>query len=170
MRGGAELEVTCDFTTGRGYTLATGRTVGADAGMILGAGDDEAEALPLGGAASGPVTLAERMARLGQRPAAIVLLGGDAARRGELGSALERRLWDEGYTAHVLPPRSASSLKLSASLGLLGILLADGDVELSGVRAAVGGDALLEVSCDEGSPEASVESILHHLRERGVIR
>ncbi len=145
----------------------TNATVGA--GMILGPGADEADALPVSGG-DGRVTLAERMARLGQRPAAIVLLGGDAARRDELGTALERRLWDEGYSAHVLPPRSAAALSLACSLGLISILLADGDVELSGVRAALRSEALFEVSCEEGSEAASVEAVLHRLRERGVIR
>jgi sugar lactone lactonase YvrE len=35
--GGAETMVTCDFSTGRGYTFSTGRPAGASASMILGA-------------------------------------------------------------------------------------------------------------------------------------
>ncbi|MFO0757438.1 MAG: sulfate adenylyltransferase subunit CysN [Byssovorax sp.] len=143
----------------------TNATVGA--GMILGPGEDD-RAADTGG--DGRVTLAERMARLGQRPAAVVLSGGDAARREELGYALERRLWDEGYTAHVLPPRGASGLALSSSLGLIGILLADGDVELSAVRVMNKDEPLVEVSCDEGSEQGSVEGVLKRLKDVEAIR
>jgi len=144
-------------------------TVGA--GMILGPGVAEPEISSPGTAAGeGKVTLAERMARLGQSPAAIFLAGGEAARREEISIALERRLWGEGYTAHVLEPRDAGSLKLCASLGLISILSADGDADLSGARAALGDEAIVEVRCDEGEAGASVEAVLLRLRERGVIR
>src|SRR5262249_1716730 len=84
----------------------TNATFGA--GMILGPGASE----PARTAADGGrgVSLAERERRLGQRPAAVVLTGGDPARQAELGYALERRLWDEGFSAHVLEPGEVGAL------------------------------------------------------------
>ncbi|AKT35968.1 adenylylsulfate kinase [Chondromyces crocatus] len=143
-------------------------TVGA--GMILGPGADEPPAPGEPGHAQGRVTAAERAARLGQSPAAVFFTGGSAERRSELAIALERRLWDDGYTAHVVEPRSVAAVKLSLSLGLISLVLTDGAVELSGAHASLGDAQILEVRCDEGDPMASVEAVLHALRVRDVIR
>ena len=136
------------------------------AAMILGRGDTEP--LDQGPSATRGVSLADRVRRLGQRPAAVVLTGADEASRDELGHAIERRLWDDGYTAHVLPPRAISAAAVCQGLGLITIVIPAGDTELSGLRAAIPGDQLILVDCDaEG---ASVESVLKALRARDAIR
>jgi bifunctional enzyme CysN/CysC len=133
------------------------------AGMILGPGASEP------GAADGRgVSPAERARRLGQAPAAIVLTGADEARREELGQAIERRLWDDGYFAHVLGPREIGAAAVCQRLGLISILLADGTTELSGLTRSIDEAQILVIACDgEG---ASVEAVLRALRERQVIR
>jgi sulfate adenylyltransferase large subunit len=144
----------------------TNATLGA--GMILGPGADEPES---GGASGdGRVSAAERQARLGQRPAALFFVGGDLARREELAHGLERRLWDDGYTAHVLGPRDIRALPIFSELGLVSLVLADGSEELSAVRAAIGGERVFEVQCGEGEAAESIEGILARLRDGGIIR
>ncbi|EYF00101.1 sulfate adenylyltransferase subunit CysN [Chondromyces apiculatus] len=145
----------------------TNATVGA--GMILGPGAEELHAAEAGHG-EGRVTLAERRARLGQEPCALFLTGGEAARREELATSLERRLWDEGYTACVLDPRAVSALKVCLGLGLISLVLTDGDVELSGARASLGDVQIVEVRCGDGEQGGSVEAVLHTLRTRDVIR
>lgn len=66
----------------------TNVTVGA--GMITGVADDENSA---------PVTAAERVARFGQKPAVITLLGTHAAERAY---QLERKLFDTGHATTIL--------------------------------------------------------------------
>jgi bifunctional enzyme CysN/CysC len=138
------------------------------AGMILGPGASEPGEIERDGARG--VSLTERMHRLGQQPAAIVLTGGEAARREELGYGLERRLWDDGYTAHVLGPRAIASALVCQGLGLVTILLADGDTELSGLKSALDPQRILVVGCDDGDEGASVEAVLRALRAREMIR
>ena len=119
---------------------------------------------------SNRVSLAERQERLGQRPAALFFVGGDEARREELAHALERRLWDDGYTAHVLGPRDLRAVRICGELGLISLVLADGSEELSAVRAELGAEQILEVQCGDGEEGESLDSVLARLRERGVIR
>ena len=142
----------------------TNATLGA--GMILGPGADEPEAAGGGGR----VSVAERLARLGQRPAALLFVGGDLARREELAHGLERRLWDDGYTAHVLAPRDLGSVRVLADLGLMSLVVADGPEEIAPVRAAIGADKVFEVKCGAGEAAESIEGILARLREGGIIR
>ena len=139
------------------------------AGMILGAGASEPGEPEGDGGRSRGVSLAERVRRLSQSPALIALTGGDAARREELGYGLERRLWDDGYTAHVLPPRAVGSIVVCQGLGLLTILLADGDTELSALTGVVPRERTFVVACDEAEG-ASVEAIVHGLRARDLVR
>ena len=136
------------------------------AAMILGRGDTEPQ--DQGPSATRGVSLADRVRRLGQRPAAVVLTGADEAHREELGHAIERRLWDDGYTAHVLPPQAISAAAVCQGLGLITIVITDGDAELSGLHAAIPGDQLILVDCDAES--ASVESVLKALRALDAIR
>jgi bifunctional enzyme CysN/CysC len=144
----------------------TNATMGA--GMILGPGADEPEQGGVSG--GGAVSVAERLARLGQRPAALFFVGGDAARRDDLAHRLERRLWDDGYTAHVLGPRDLRALRMCGDLGLISLVLADGSEELSAVRGELAAEQTLEVQCGEGEEGESLDSVLSRLRERGVIR
>jgi bifunctional enzyme CysN/CysC len=138
------------------------------AGMILGPGGNEPREEEV--VKSGGVTLAERTRRLGQRPALVVLTGGDEARREELGHALERRLWDDGYTAHVLGPRAVGAAAVCQGLGLISIVLADGTTELSGLKAGIPGEQILVVSVDDADGGGSTEAVLRALRARDVIR
>jgi len=90
-------------------------TVGA--GMILRAGPDA-------GVRTGRVTEAERAQRLGHRGGTILVRHADAE---ALAAAIERALWDEGFTAHVLPVDDAGALPVLERIGLLTILpLPDG--------------------------------------------
>jgi bifunctional enzyme CysN/CysC len=125
------------------------------AGMILGPGAAEKEEVEVGGAG---VSLAERVRRLGQRPAAIVLTGGEAAQREEVGRALERRLWDDGYTAHVLGPGEVGALAVCQGLGMISVVT---DPAVFG--GAVDPAQVIVVSV----VEAPVETALAALRGRG---
>ncbi len=145
----------------------TNATMGA--GMILGPGEDEPDAASAA-SGDGRVSPAERLERLGQRPATLFFLGGDAARREELAHGLERRLWDDGYTAHVLGPRDIRSARLCAELGLITLVLVDGSEELSAVRTELSAEQVFEVQCEEGEAGESVEGVLQRLRESGTIR
>jgi len=145
----------------------TNATMGA--GMILAPGEDEPDAAS-GASGDGRVSPAERLSRLGQRPATLFFVGGDTARREELAHGLERRLWDDGYTAHVLGPRDIRSARLCAALGLINLVLADGDMELTAVRTELAAEQVFEVRCDEGEAGDSVEGVLQRLRESGTIR
>jgi bifunctional enzyme CysN/CysC len=134
------------------------------AGMILGPG-----ASPMGTGTGDPidsalrgVSLGERLRRLGQGAAAVVLSGDDAARQAALAHALERRLWDDGYTAHVLGPREVGALAVCQRLGMISIVLADGSTELPALDAGA-----LMVACDR---ETSVAAVMKALRGRDVIR
>jgi bifunctional enzyme CysN/CysC len=138
------------------------------AGMILGPGDTEPHEVDPGAVRG--VSLVERLRRLGQRPAAVVLTGGEDARREELGYLLERRLWDEGYTAHVLGPRAVGTAVLCQGLGLITILLADGTTELSALADVLPAEQLLRVRCDDDEGGGSVEEAVRELRRREVIR
>ena len=145
----------------------TNATLGA--GMILGPGADEPDATSSAGG-DGRVSAAERQARLGQRPAALFFVGGDLARREELVHGLERRLWDDGYTAHVIGPRDIRALPIFSELGLVSLVLADGSEELSAVRAAIGAERVFEVQCGEGEAAESIEGVLARLRGASITR
>ena len=145
----------------------TNATMGA--GMILGPGAGEPEA-NRAASGDGRVSLAERGERLGQRPAALLFVGGDEARRDELAHALERRLWDDGYTAHVLGPRDLRAVRLCGELGLITLVVAGDSEELAAARAELGPEQMFEVPCGEGEEGESIDGVLARLRERGVIR
>jgi bifunctional enzyme CysN/CysC len=149
----------------------TNATVGA--GMITGPSGAEPsapeEVKTARASGAGRVTLAERMLRLGQKPAAVFLIGGAADRQEELAYTLERKLWDDGYTSHVLEPQTIGSAKLCIGLGLITIAVTTDSVELSALRAAFDPEHLLVVDCREGSESASVEAILRLLRDRNII-
>jgi bifunctional enzyme CysN/CysC len=135
------------------------------AGMILGPGAQEPRATsPEGGRG---VAIGERVQRLGQRPAAVVLTGEDRGRQEELAYELERRLWDDGYTAHVLGAREVSALGVCQRLGLISIVLADGSTELPALGRVVGPEQLVMVECDAN---ASVDRVVRELKSRDVVR
>jgi bifunctional enzyme CysN/CysC len=146
----------------------TNGTVGA--GMIEGpsAGPDhEAARLDDGRSGGGPVSRAERGERLGQRAVAVVIPGGVA-----LAHAVERRLWDEGYTAHVIDGASPGDLDavgamaLCDGLGLITLTTGLPDEEVARARATLG-ERLLEPAGEDG---ASVEGVLAALRARDYVR
>jgi bifunctional enzyme CysN/CysC len=138
------------------------------AGMILGPGAQEPrEAISEGGLGPLRVALGERLQRLGQRPAAVVLTGEDRARQEELAYELERRLWDDGYTAHVLGAREVGALAVCQRLGLITVVLADGSTELPALGRVVGPEQLVVVECDAS---ASVDRVLRELKSRDVVR
>jgi bifunctional enzyme CysN/CysC len=125
------------------------------AGMILGPGAAEHEEVASGGPG---VSLAERIRRLGQRPAAIVVTGGEPAQREDVGRALERRLWDDGYTAHVLGPGEVGALEVCQRLGMISVVT--DPAALKGT-----GDPAERIVVSVG--EAPVEAALAALRGRG---
>lgn len=77
----------------------TNNTVGA--GMILDASEAPGDVVRQIGRQSG-VSVAERMERLKQKPVTLWLSGLSFSGKAPLAYALERRLFDLGYTAHVL--------------------------------------------------------------------
>jgi bifunctional enzyme CysN/CysC len=131
------------------------------AGMILGPAASEPAAAPGEGARG--VSRAERERRLGQKAAVVVVGGAGPDRREALGHALERRLWDEGYTAHVLAPHEAGALAVCQALGMISIVLDEGSGEVDAP------DPARVVRCDAGS-EGALETALAGLRARDVVR
>ena len=138
------------------------------AAMILGRGDTEPHEADASNERG--VSLSERSQRLGQRPAVVVITGGDEARREEIAFGLERRLWDDGTTAHVLPPRAIGAALVCQGLGLVTILLTDGNTELSGLAAALPKEQILVVDADDALGGGSIEAAVKALRGRDVIR
>jgi bifunctional enzyme CysN/CysC len=127
----------------------TNGTVGA--GMILGPAADAHGAERVGAV--------ERARRLGQEAAAVIVRGGDAARREALAYALERRLWDEGHHAHVLGPGEAGALAACQRIGMISLVIAEGPVDTSSAARVAEVDAA-----------SDVEAALAALRAAGVIR
>jgi bifunctional enzyme CysN/CysC len=137
------------------------------AGMITGPGASEPGEAEVGGAPG--VSLAERLRRLGQKAAVVVVTGDDPAQVEALGYGLERRLWDEGFGVHVLAARDVGALAVCQGLGMISVVLADGSTELSALSKRVDPAAVLVVSSNaEGG--ASVEGVMSDLRGRGVVR
>jgi bifunctional enzyme CysN/CysC len=133
------------------------------AGMILGPGAHEPGAASTGAG----VTPEERAKRLGQSAAVVVVTGADRGRQNELARGLERRLWDDGYTAHVLVAREVGALAVCQKLGLISIVVTEGSEELSALtRAADAGHVV--VAAADG--DASVEGLVRELRAREAIR
>jgi bifunctional enzyme CysN/CysC len=130
------------------------------AGMILGPGRLEAVA-----ATGAGVTAEERAKRLGHRAAVVVVTGSDRARREDLARALERRLWDDGCTAHVVEAGDAAAVALGQKLGLIGIAVSEAAEDAAAVAGASGAERVIVAAQD-----ASVEAIVEELRARGVFR
>jgi bifunctional enzyme CysN/CysC len=133
------------------------------AGMILGPGaaaarrgEGEDSGAPRG------VSTEERLRRLGQRAAVVVLRGADAGRVETLAYGLERRLWDDGHMVHVLVPSELQALATCQRLGMITIVSAEGSTELPGLA-----EGALVVPIDG---ESSVEAAVTVLRERDVVR
>ncbi|HLI85576.1 MAG TPA: sulfate adenylyltransferase subunit CysN [Bryobacteraceae bacterium] len=87
----------------------TNETLGA--GMIIG---------PDTWRPSGPVTPAERLARIGHRPFLVRLVNGD----GELARRIERHLFDQGYLVHVIeePRHFAQAIRTAFAAGLVSVV------------------------------------------------
>jgi bifunctional enzyme CysN/CysC len=130
------------------------------AGMILGPGAHEPSA-STGGAG---VTSEERAKRLGHRTGLVVVTGADRAAQEELARGLERRLWDEGYTAHVLEARDVAALAVCQGLGLISIAVLDEGQEPSAVTATAGADRVVLAA-----PGTPIEKVVGELRARGVL-
>jgi len=92
------------------------------------------------------------------------------ARREELALGVERRLWDDGYTAHVLGPGDVRAPQVFTELGLISLVLADGAEELAAARAAIGAERVFEVQCGGGEAAESIEGIVERLRDATIIR
>jgi bifunctional enzyme CysN/CysC len=127
--------------------------------MILGPGAHEPSA-STGGAR---VTSEERAKRLGHQAALVLVTGGDPTAQEELGRVLERRLWDDGYTAHCLPARDVAALAVSQRLGLITIAVLQADEDPSAVAAAAGAERVVVAA-----PGTSTEGIVGELRARGA--
>jgi bifunctional enzyme CysN/CysC len=138
----------------------TNATMGA--GMITRPG----EAAPATGERlSGRVTPDERAARLGQRAVAAVLVEPRADRGAELAEALERRLFDDGYTAYALAPDAGSiadTARLVTSLGLIAIVRVASADGVATVTSALGAERVLELPRTEGEGEAATRAWLDH--------
>jgi bifunctional enzyme CysN/CysC len=133
-------------------------TVGA--GMIQGTGArEDREAAP----AKGRVSRAERSDRLGQKAAAVVVTGG-----ADLAHAVERRLWDEGYTACVIEggADAVGAMVLCDGLGLITLAIGLAEEDVARAREHLG-DRLVVPAGDEG---ASVDGVIGALRARDVVR
>ena len=148
----------------------TNSTVGA--GMIIddaSAQDLDAALREASSASDAPartqVSARERAERLGQT-GLVVLLRGDTARA--VAFALERRLWDLGHAAHVLPDEGAATAiglaaRTAAAAGLLSLCTG-----ADALRAELG-DAPLDVTLGDESIDRAVEGILAQLATRGQL-
>jgi bifunctional enzyme CysN/CysC len=139
------------------------------AGMILAPASEEIAAEGARG-----VSTAERSRRLGHQAAVVVVIGE------ALAYALERRLWDEGLSAHVLGPAEVGALGVCQALGMISIVVAGRDGGHPQTPGRDGGHPQTP-GRDGGHPQtaadavvagegASVESVLSELLARGVIR
>ncbi|HEY1692761.1 MAG TPA: sulfate adenylyltransferase subunit CysN [Polyangiaceae bacterium] len=147
------------------FILVDRMTNGTDgAGMIRGPGAHE----PGASATGEGVTAEERAKRLGQNAAVVVMTGPDHVRQEELARALERRLWDDGHTAHVLEGRDVAALGVCQRLGLISIVVAGVGQASADPSAAPGARDAERVVVP--SPDASIEAIVEELRARGVFR
>jgi sulfate adenylyltransferase large subunit len=102
----------------------TNETVGA--GMIIG---------PDTWRPSGPVTPAERVARIGHRPFVVRLLNTDQ----ETARRVERHLFDQGYVVHVIdqPEHLAQAIRTAFSAGLITLVYGEAAEQEASRRAAV---------------------------------
>jgi hypothetical protein len=120
----------------------TNETMGA--GMILQA------ATPQG--AAGPVTDGERRLARGHAPLAICLPPGQV----ELAWLLERRLFDHGYTVHVIrqPESLRQAVRTALGAGLIAIVAPAGPAEWELLRQAVPADQLVRAENVQQGMEA----------------
>ncbi len=144
-------------------TLAAGMITAAAAGEKH---TQELAALEL---RAGRVTPAERYTRVGHRPVAIWLTGGE-----ELAYALERRLFDRGCLVHALTGEGiVDTAKASTEAGLISICsIGEEDTGMrDAVRRAVGSDRFLAVNTSElpVDPDEAADAICRTLEDRGYI-
>ncbi len=84
---------------------------------------------------SGPVTPAERLARIGHRPYLVRLAHADA----EMARLIERHLFDQGYLVHVIeePEHLAQAIRTAFSAGMVALLFGAAAEDPATLRAGV---------------------------------
>jgi sulfate adenylyltransferase large subunit len=118
-------------------------------GMILVAH----QASPIGGR----VSASERQAARGHAALAVCLKGGDP----EIAWALERRLFDHGYTVHVVdrPESLVQAVRTALDAGLVAIIRLTESADWETLRKAVPATALARFTPGDGSAEEAARQI-----------
>jgi sulfate adenylyltransferase large subunit len=140
----------------------TNNTVGA--GMIIGAAARPATTAGTTG------TARERVVRLGQHGAALLLVGGDDERLRTVAVALERRLVDDGRPAHVLslgseatPSAVAWAARACVDAGLWILCVGVAESDRPELRERVGAGRVRELVIGDGEVDAVVERLAAQL-------
>jgi sulfate adenylyltransferase large subunit len=115
------------------------------------------------GGRSGRVTDAERLAARGHAPLVIALRGGL-----ELAWVLERRLFDHGYSVHVIrnPEHLGQAVRTAIEAGLIAIVPSP-DRRSCEILREIAGELLENCGQDADSPEESARLILLDLEANG---
>jgi sulfate adenylyltransferase large subunit len=108
----------------------TNETLGA--GMIIG---------PDTWRPSGPVTPAERLARIGHRPYLVRLVNADR----ETARGIERHLFDQGYLVHVIdePQHLAQALRTAFTAGLVSVVYGTAAKNSAAISAGIPADQIV---------------------------
>ena len=111
---------------------------------------------------SGPVSEAERLARIGHRPYLIRLLRGNL----ETAQLLERHLFDLGYLSYLIGEVEGARVAAGTSFqaGLIAILYGAAAEELSAVPAKLPADQVIALDCGAFEDESELlEAAVQHL-------
>jgi sulfate adenylyltransferase large subunit len=121
----------------------TNETLGA--GMILG---------PDTWRPSGPVTSAERLARIGHRPYLVRLVNADR----ETARAIERHLFDQSYLVHVIeePQHLAQAVRTAFTAGLVSVVYGAAAKDSAAFSAGVPKDQIVTLNRDQFENEAAL--------------
>jgi len=103
---------------------------------------------------SGPVTPAERLARIGHRPYVIRLGNGNA----EMARLIERHLFDLGYLVHVVDETDhlAQAVRTGFQAGLVSILFGPAAADISAVAQGIAVDQIVDVDGAQFEDEAEL--------------
>ncbi|HEY7390615.1 MAG TPA: sulfate adenylyltransferase subunit CysN [Bryobacteraceae bacterium] len=121
----------------------TNETLGA--GMIIG---------PDTWRPSGPVTPAERLARIGHRPYLVRLVNGDS----ETARGIERHLFDQGYLVHVVeaPQYLAQAVRTAFTAGLVAIVYGAAAQDAATLAAGIPADQIITLDRSHFEDEAAL--------------
>jgi hypothetical protein len=109
---------------------------------------------------SGPVTPAERLARIGHRPYLVRLVNADS----ETARAIERHLFDQGYLVHLVdePQHLAQAIRTAFTAGLVSVVYGATAQDPTTLIAAVPPDQTITLDRTHFDDEAA---LIHSLMQ-----